>query len=85
MNPHFFYSDLLFDVTASGQLLIRSGLQKFILGTLEIPMPSFMEGRVIVEEGYDDKKEVFTIHVSIYHTVFGRVMMYAGEFKEVIS
>lgn len=54
-----------------------------MLGLLEIPMPSFMEGRVVVEEGYDDMKEVFTIHVSIYHAVFGRVMMYAGEFKEV--
>lgn len=82
-DPSFFYSDLLFDVTASGHLLIRSGPQKLVLGLLEIPMPSFMEGRVVVEEGYDDVKEVFTIHVSIYHAVFGRVMMYAGEFKEV--
>lgn len=84
-DPSFFYSDLLFDITASGHLLIRSGAQKAVLGLLEIPMPSFMEGRVIVEEGYDDVKEVFTIHVSIHHAVFGRVMMYAGEFKEIVS
>lgn len=82
-DPSFFYSDLIFNVTASGQLLIRSGPQKLVFGVLEVPMPSFMEGRVVVEEGYDDEKEVFTIHVSIYHAVFGRVMMYAGEFKEV--
>ena len=84
-DPSFFYSDLRFDVTATGHLLIRSGKQKFVCGALEVPMPSALEGRVIVEEGYDDEKDVFTIHVSIYNDIFGRMMMYAGEFSESIS
>lgn len=84
-DPSFFYSDLRFDVTATGHLLIRSGKQKFVCGSLEVPMPSILEGRVIVEEGFDDEKGVFTIHVSIYNDIFGRMMMYAGEFNESIS
>ncbi|MGM9943287.1 MAG: DUF4166 domain-containing protein, partial [Lysinibacillus sp.] len=84
-DPSFFYSDLRFDVTSTGHLLIRSGKQKFVCGALEVPMPSILEGRVIVEEGYDDEKDVFTIHVSIYNDIFGRMMMYAGEFSESIS
>ena len=84
-DPSFFYSDLRFDVTETGHLLIRSGKQKFVCGALEVPMPSVLEARVIVEEGYDDEKGVFTIHVSIYNDIFGRMMMYAGEFHESIS
>ena len=84
-DPSFFYSDLRFDVTSTGHLLIRSGKQKLVCGALEVPMPSMLEGRVIVEEGYDDEKGVFTIHVSIYNDIFGRMMMYAGEFSESIS
>ena len=84
-DPSFFYSDLRFDVTATGHLLIRSGKQKFVCGSFEVPIPSILEGRVIVEEGYDDEKGVFTIHVSIYNDIFGRMMMYAGEFSESIS
>ena len=84
-DPSFFYSDLRFDVTSTGHLLIRSGKQKMVCGALEVPMPSVLEGRVIVEEGYDDEKDVFTIYVSIYNDIFGRMMMYAGEFSESIS
>ena len=84
-DPSFFYSDLRFDVTSTGHLLIRSGKQKFVFGALEVPLPSILEGRVIVEEGYDDENGVFTIHVSIYNDIFGRMMMYAGEFSESIS
>jgi len=77
-----FYSDLLFDVTQDGFLMITSGTQKLVLGKSEIPIPPMFEGRVTVLEGYDDVKDVYTIHVSIYNSLVGRIMMYAGEFKE---
>ena len=84
-DPSFFYSDLRFDVTSTGHLLIRSGKQKMVFGALEVPMPSVLEGRVVVEEGYDDEKDVFTIYVSIHNDILGRMMMYAGEFSESVS
>jgi hypothetical protein len=81
----FFYSDLLFDVTAEGYLMISSGKQKFVLGNIEIPIPNALKGRVAVMEGFDEVKDVYTIHVSIYNDVIGRIMMYAGEFKESVN
>lgn len=84
-DPSFFYSDLRFDVTGNGHLLIRSGKQKLVFGSLELPIPKKLEGRVIVEEGYDEGRDVFTIHVSIYNDILGRIMMYAGEFTESTS
>lgn len=83
-SPALFYSDLTFHVTKEGRLLIRSGVQRFVLGCMELPIPKPLEGRVIVEEGYDDLKGVFTIHVSIHNPIVGRLMMYAGEFKEIL-
>lgn len=84
-DPSFFYSDLRFDVTNNGHLIIRSGKQKLVFGSIELPIPKMLEGRVIVEEGYDEKKDVFTIHVSIYNNILRRIMMYAGEFTEITS
>lgn len=77
-----FYSDLLFDVTKDGFLLITSGVQKIVLGKKEILIPNLFKGRVAVLEGYNDVKNVYTIHVSIYNSLLGRIMMYAGEFTE---
>lgn len=79
-SPSLFYSDLHFTVTKKGKLLIRSGVQRFVLSKMELPIPKVLEGRVIVEEGFDDMRQVFTIHVSIHNPMFGRLMMYAGEF-----
>lgn len=81
-SPSLFYSDLHFSVTKEGRLLIRSGVQRFILPKMELPIPKVLEGRVIVEEGFDEVRQVFTIHVSIHNPLFGRLMMYAGEFTQ---
>ncbi|MEO4054752.1 DUF4166 domain-containing protein [Solibacillus sp. CAU 1738] len=83
-SPSLFYSDLHFSVSKEGRLIIRSGVQRFVVGKLEIPMPKFLEGRVLVEEGYDDKRDVYTIHVSIHNPLLGRLMMYAGQFKKAM-
>ncbi|MFC0186786.1 DUF4166 domain-containing protein [Fictibacillus aquaticus] len=80
-EPSFFYSDLKFQVTSEGRLQIRSGAQRFVIGSFEIPIPQFLEGVVAVEEGYDDTREVFTISVDIRNRIAGRLMAYEGEFK----
>ncbi|WP_409369669.1 DUF4166 domain-containing protein [Lysinibacillus sp. 38-6] len=81
-SPALFYSDLLFSVTRQGKLMIRSGAQRFVMSSVQWPIPKILEGRVIVEEGYDENKDVFTIHVYIHNPLFGRLMMYAGEFTQ---
>lgn len=82
-EPSLFYSDLYFDVTSGGHLVIRSGVQRLVFGKLEIYIPSFLRGVVKVEEGYDDAREVFTIRVHIQNQIVGRLMAYEGEFKEI--
>lgn len=81
-SPALFYSDLLFSVTQEGKLVIRSGAQRFVMSKLECKIPKMLEGHVIVEEGYDDNRNVFTIHVYIHNPLLGRLMMYAGEFTQ---
>lgn len=80
-EPSLFYSDLKFTVTQEGCIHISSGRQRLVVGKLEIPIPRFLEGVVIVEEGYDDAREVFTIQVDIRNRIVGRLMTYEGEFK----
>ncbi len=81
-SPALFYSDLHFAVTREGRLVIRSGVQRFVMPQLECPIPKMLEGRVVVEEGFDEIRNVFTIHVSIHNPLIGRLMMYAGEFTQ---
>ena len=79
-DPALFYSDLKMDVTKDGSLMIRSAEQRAIIGQKEVGLPKKLTGRVVVTEGYDDVLDVYTIHVSIYNDLIGRMMMYAGQF-----
>lgn len=79
-NPALFYSDLKLDVTEDGFLMIRSAEQRAVIGKKELALPKRLSGRVVVTEGYDDVLDVYTIHVSIYNDLIGRMMMYAGQF-----
>ncbi|MDR7073398.1 DUF4166 domain-containing protein [Fictibacillus barbaricus] len=81
-EPSLFYSDLKFEVTPQGHQLIHSGRQRFLLGSLEIPIPKILEGVVTVEDGYDDDREVYTVNVHIQNPIVGKVMVYEGEYKE---
>lgn len=82
-KPARFYSDLLFNVTKDGQLLIRSNEQRFVFPPFEINLPKYMHGKVTVLEGYDDVRQCYTIDVFIYNNLFGRMMHYAGTFKQL--
>ena len=79
-DPAIFYSDLQFDVTQDGFLLIRSSEQRVIIGQHEVGLPRALNGRVTVTEGYDDARGEYTIHVSIFNDLIGRMMLYAGYF-----
>lgn len=79
-DPALFYSDLQFDVSEDGFLKITSKQQRVVLGTKELSLPTPLTGRVMVTEGYDDELDVYTIHVSIFNDIVGRMMMYAGQF-----
>ena len=79
-DPAIFYSDLQFDVTQDGCLLIRSTEQRVVIGACEFNLPRALTGRVVVLEGYDAEEDVYTIHVSIYNDLLGRMMAYAGTF-----
>lgn len=80
-DPAIFYSDLEFRVTAEGFLLIQSGEQRVVIGRREMGLPKIFTGRVTVIEGYDEKLDVYTIHVSIFNDFIGRMMQYAGTFS----
>ncbi|MFL0581932.1 DUF4166 domain-containing protein [Solibacillus silvestris] len=79
-DPALFYSDLKMNVTNDGSLMIRSADQRAVIGQTEVALPKKLTGRVVVTEGYDDVLDVYTIHVSIYNDLIGRMMMYAGQF-----
>ncbi|MER2000238.1 MAG: DUF4166 domain-containing protein [Lysinibacillus sp.] len=81
-DPSIFYSDLQFDVTKDGFLLIRSKEQRVVIGRAEFGLPRLLTGRVTVTEGFDDVQNVYTIHVSIFNDVMGRMMLYAGTFTQ---
>ena len=83
-EPNLACSELQFSVTKEGRLIIRTGTQYMAVGNTYIPLPRHMQGIGMVEEGYDDKKGVHTIHLSIRNPIIGQIMAYSGEFKEII-
>lgn len=84
-EPNLASSELNFSVTKEGRLIIRTGTQHMSLGNINLPLPRAMQGIGMVEEGYDDEKDVYTIHLSIRNPIIGQLMAYSGEFKEKIQ
>lgn len=84
-DPNLANSELHFSVTKEGRLIIRTGAQYMAIGNVNIPLPRNMQGIGLVEEGYDDVKGTHTIHLSIHNPIFGQLMAYSGEFKEIIE
>jgi len=79
-DPSLFYSDLIFTVTDSGEMLIKSDKQRFLLGRLELPLPKLLRGNVTVKEAYLENKDRYTIYVLITNPLFGKMFEYKGEF-----
>ena len=80
-EPSLFYSELIFIVSEQGHLQIRSGKQRFVLGSIEIPLPRIFQGIVRVEEYYIEESDVFSIHVIITNPLIGTLFEYKGEFQ----
>lgn len=79
-KPAMMQSNLLLDVTKEGKLITRTNAQH-LFGL--VPLPSFFKGKAIVEDGYDDARDVYTVHATVYNDMLGTIMMYAGEFYEM--
>lgn len=79
-NPPVFNSNVQFDVTNEGFLLMRSLDQHIVLGSLEMRVPQALAGKGVVIEGYDDERDCYTIEVSFYNKS-GPLVMYKGQFQ----
>ncbi|SES18517.1 DUF4166 domain-containing protein [Psychrobacillus sp. OK032] len=80
-EPSLFYSELIFSVSEEGHMRIDSGKQRFVLGSIEIPLPKIFQGIVRVDEYYIEESEVFFIHVFITNPIIGTLFEYEGEFR----
>lgn len=81
-EPYLISADLLFHVTKDGSLINESGRQHAVLGKKEIPLPSLLSARGHAIDGYNNDKDVYTIAVTTYNPLLGRIANYYGEFKE---
>lgn len=79
--PAVVNSHLRFDVTHDGQLMTRSQAVEAVVASAEIKVPTKLAPNALVVEGYDEKTQHYTIHLSIYHPIFGTMMSYAGKFR----
>ena len=79
-EPPIVYSDLSLSVTRSGDLCIVSKKQRFVLGKIEIPLPSWFQGLAEVTEKYDDERNVYLISVAVRNPLLGKLFSYEGEF-----
>lgn len=81
-DPAVFSSNVRFDVTQEGFLLMRSLEQHVVLGPFEIPVPKSLAGQGVVIEGYDEERDVYTIEVAFTNAA-GPLVMYKGTFQTV--
>ncbi|PIC64105.1 hypothetical protein CSV79_08610 [Sporosarcina sp. P13] len=79
-EPPLVYSDLQFTVMNGGALKIESLDQRLVIGKLEIPLPTFLQGLATVVESYDELRGVYRIHVDVKNPLLGTVFSYEGEF-----
>lgn len=73
--------DLELAVGPDGELVLRSGAQRFYAGPLGFRFPMLFSGRAELRESYDDDAEVFRIRLEVRNPVFGFLFGYEGEFR----
>lgn len=64
-------------VDEHGGFVLRSGRARLKLGRLAVPVPS---PRVVLRQGYDDRRAAYTIDVSVRVPLVGEVFGYRGIF-----
>lgn len=79
-EPSRVYSDLSFHVSQNGEVRIESQDQRLVLGSLEIPVPKFLQGLATVTEAYIEERKVFSIKVTVRNPLIGLLFAYEGEF-----
>ena len=79
--PSVVNSHLQFDVTKDGELMTRSIAVEVVIGNTDIPTPKALAPNALVLEGFDEKTQQYTIHLSIFHPLLGTMMRYAGKFR----
>lgn len=79
-EPSPLYSDLKFSVLEDGSLQIDSVKQRLVFGRIEIPLPRFLHGLASVRETYQDKRQSYTISVTVKNKLLGTIFAYEGEF-----
>lgn len=84
-QPAFINTSLKWAVSKDGELIIRSEAMHLVIGPFEFKLPKMMAGTGTIIEGYDEDKQVYTVHASIYNGLFGRMMLYAGDFTLIDS
>lgn len=80
-KPALIAAELGFKVTKDGSLITKSGTQKLLPAL--IPLPATLSTRGQSIDGYDEDKQQFTIEVTNYNPVVGRIVNYLGRYWEV--
>ncbi|MER1985059.1 MAG: DUF4166 domain-containing protein [Solibacillus sp.] len=81
-KPALVSTTLGFKVTQDGSLITKSGAQNMIVPYAKIPLPSMLSTRGQSVDGYDEERDAFTIEVTNYNPVVGRIVNYLGEYWE---
>lgn len=81
-KPALVSATLGFKVTQDGSLITKSGRQSLLIPPTEIPLPSTFSTRGQSIDGYDEERSAFTIEVTNYNPVVGRIVNYLGEYWE---
>ncbi len=68
------------DVTETGRIRMESSRQHFHFGKRRLSLPSQIIGHATVREEFDEKKNRFTIDVTVKNAIFGTIFRYKGHF-----
>lgn len=82
-KPALIAAELGFKVTEDGSLITKSGTQSLLLPSGKLPLPATLSTRGQSIDGYDETHGAFTIEVTNYNPIVGRIVNYLGEYWEV--
>lgn len=80
-KPALIAADLAFKVTSDGSLITKSGAQSLLVPTM-IPLPRTLSTRGQSIDGYNEMRDAYTIEVTNYNPIVGRIVNYLGEYWE---
>lgn len=81
-KPALISANLGFKVTQDGSLITKSGTQNLLVPRMAIPLPRTLSTHGQSIDGYDEQRKAFTIEVTNYNPLVGRIVNYLGEYWE---